>query len=97
VVNHLIHVGFPKAGSKSLQRWFDRHPAFAFAQWGIAGAADAWRFEETFAFDTGARCAVTSYEGFASPVPDHDRLDFDDVAGLIPCRPVHPPRGRTRR
>lgn len=86
MVNHLIHVGFPKAGSKSLQDWFERHPAFAFAQWGVAGAAGSLQFEEIFGFRPDLRCAVTSNEGFVSPVPNHRDVDYEDVRSLAPGR-----------
>jgi len=36
-MRHLIHVGFPKAGSTFVQQWFDAHPQIAYAKGGIAG------------------------------------------------------------
>lgn len=36
-MQHLIHVGFGKAGSSFLRRWFAEHPQIAYVQGGIAG------------------------------------------------------------
>jgi hypothetical protein len=34
---HLVHIGYPKAGSTYLQRWFASHPQLAYREGGIAG------------------------------------------------------------
>lgn len=84
MTNHLIHIGFPKTGSKSLQSWFERHPGFAFTQWGIAGTRDVRRLGDMLASPGDARCAVTSFEGFVTPVADHRDVPFADSRALAP-------------
>ena len=66
---HLIHIGFPKAGSTTLTAWFDQHPQLEFAPNGVGGYYHA--------FEIAARAAeprprpplwqVTSSESLSSP------------------------------
>jgi hypothetical protein len=37
VSRHLIHIGYAKAGSKFLQRWFEAHPDLAYRTAGLGG------------------------------------------------------------
>ena len=37
MAQHLIHVGYPKAGSKFLQAWFERHPELRYVPGGLGG------------------------------------------------------------
>ena len=68
MTGHLIHIGYAKAGSTYLRRWFAAHPQLAYVEGGIAG------FGNVHQLATPARAAtpdpryrVTSCEGFASP------------------------------
>ena len=65
---HLIHIGYPKAGSNLLREWFTAHPQIRFADGGIAGFTSVY---EIARHSAGARpdhrLAVTSSEGLASP------------------------------
>jgi len=86
MISHLLHVGYPKTGSKSLQRWFEAHPRIAYTQGGIVGAMDTMGLVENFAFTDGLDCAVTSFEGFTFPLSDHRDLDSGVFAQLAPRR-----------
>lgn len=68
MVEHLIHIGYPKAGSHFLKLWFEEHPEIAYHRRGIAG------FRDVFAIATqgaepppGLRCRVTSSEVLSTP------------------------------
>jgi hypothetical protein len=68
MTGHLLHIGYPKTGSKFLQRWFAGHPQLAFADGGIAGFRDVYaiaRASITPRADLLYR--VTSYEGLTAP------------------------------
>lgn len=72
---HLIHVGYNKAGSTALQRWFDAHPAVSFARMGFGGyrKIDDLLSEATRGIDRPGP-VVTSFELLISPsgrVQDH--------------------------
>jgi len=71
VTGHLIHVGYPKAGSTYLQRWFDRHPQLAYAEGGIAGFRHVYDIASQAAAPApGIRWRVTSSEVLTAPRPD---------------------------
>ena len=73
---HLIHVGFPKAGSTFLQEWFARHPQFAYVEGGIAGYSNVWDIARQVASsDPGVMYRVTSDERLTIP-PLADSLSF---------------------
>jgi hypothetical protein len=38
---HLVHVGYPKAGSTTLQAWFESRPEVVFADDAIGGVTSA--------------------------------------------------------
>lgn len=65
MAQHLIHVGYPKAGSTFLQAWFERHPELCYAPGGVGG------FHDVYAMcrlpGTTYRYYVTSSEGLSSP------------------------------
>lgn len=65
MARHLIHIGYPKAGSTFLQAWFARHPALRYATGGLGGFGDVYQLCR----EPDTRCAyyVTSYEGLSSP------------------------------
>ncbi len=69
-VTHLIHVGFPKAGSTFLQRWFLAHPDILYAEGGIAGFAHVWDVaQQAYEPRSGSRVRVTSSESLSRPHP----------------------------
>lgn len=71
MTGHLIHVGYPKAGSTYLQRWFDRHPQLAYAEGGIAGFRQVYDIASQAAEPAqGIRCRVTSSELLTAPRSD---------------------------
>jgi hypothetical protein len=65
---HLLHVGYPKTGSKFLQRWFLAHPDISFSPWGIAGFGNAHGLVEAAAASPPLWLA-TSHEALLTPVP----------------------------
>ncbi|HEX8451091.1 MAG TPA: hypothetical protein VF647_03285 [Longimicrobium sp.] len=74
---HLIHVGYPKAGSTFLQAWFSRHPAFRYAEGGIAGYRSVYQMCSRS--DAPFSWHVTSCEGFAAPYDGMDGLGVEGV------------------
>lgn len=64
---HLIHVGFPKAASTSLQGWFEAHPGLAFVPNGIAGYWEMSTFSRDVARGRGEAWYVTSSEHLVMP------------------------------
>lgn len=68
---HLIHVGYAKAGSTILQRWFATHPQIAYSDGAIAGYRTVYDVEARSVPTTAdIRLHVTSNEGLSSPRPD---------------------------
>jgi hypothetical protein len=67
MIPHLIHIGFPKAGSTFLQNWFAAHPQIQYGEGGIAGFRDVWALARRAADTSPPRCLVTSAEGLATP------------------------------
>jgi hypothetical protein len=48
MANVLLHIGFPKCGSKYLQQWYEKHPAMYYQPKHIAmGFYNAWKFAES--------------------------------------------------
>ena len=77
---HLIHIGYPKAGSKFLQRWFAEHPQLAFEDGGIAGFRNVYAIiRGGGAPRPGVHYRVTSYEGLVAPQASAGE-DFVDYA-----------------
>lgn len=65
---HLIHIGFPKAASTSLQAWFAARPDILFVRNGLAGFVGAEAFARDVAQRTSsARLYVTSSEHLSVP------------------------------
>jgi hypothetical protein len=83
VTGHLIHVGYPKAGSTFLQRWFAAHPQLAFTDRGIAGLGDVYAIvRDGVAPRSGLLYRVTSYEGLVAPHAQAGRdvvVDYDSL------------------
>lgn len=67
---HLLHVGYPKAGSTFLQAWFDAHPQLAHHYGAIAGFRDMHAIAREGATRAAVRYRVTSNEEFCAPRPD---------------------------
>ena len=62
---HLIHIGYPKAGSTFLQAWFERHPELCYQPGGIGGFRDVYELARPS--ERRCRYFVTSYEGLSTP------------------------------
>lgn len=84
---HLVHIGYPKTGSKYLQRWFLAHPEIRFAPWGIAGFGDAHELmAEAARGDPRPAWYVTSHEALAMPLPEYRDLGADGGGPRLPTR-----------
>jgi hypothetical protein len=85
---HLVHVGYPKAGSTTLQAWFESRPDVVFADDTIGGVTSAEGIAEQVAVtDGGPRWVVTSAE----------RLILPTVEGKGPMAPTEPIAARRER
>lgn len=78
---HLLHVGYPKAGSTFLQKWFEKHPQTVFRHGGLGGfnhLHDMLQASEELDTDR-YKYYVTSSEFFAVGAPSqlsNSSLDF---------------------
>lgn len=80
-MRHLIHVGWPKAGSTSLQRWFAANPHIEYAEGGLGGFGDVYDLVRRCASPpSGAVLRVTSSEGLAIPHSSFGLPVFDHFA-----------------
>ncbi len=77
MTRHLLHVGYPKAGSTFLQRWFDDHPQLAHHYGAIAGFRDMHGIAAEGTVRREALYRVTSNEEFCAPRPDAGRTAVD--------------------
>lgn len=77
MIGHLIHIGYPKAGSTFLQRWFDAHPQLAHTFGAIAGFGDMHAIAREGCIRREVLYRVTSNEEFSSPRPDAGRMEID--------------------
>ena len=83
MVGHLIHIGYPKAGSTFLQHWFQAHPQIAYRKGGLAGFNDVWQIsKDAIRPDPGIRCRVTSSESLATPAASREFASAADVLSL---------------
>lgn len=84
MAQHLIHVGYPKAGSTFLQAWFERHPALRYKPGGLGGFHNVYELARPS--DAAYAYYVTSFEGLCTPHESAGdvRLDF---GGAEPERP----------
>jgi hypothetical protein len=84
MAQHLIHVGYPKAGSTFLQAWFERHPELRYKHGGLGGFQNV--YEVARPSDAAYKYYVTSFEGLSTPHESAGdvRLDF---GGAEPERP----------
>lgn len=89
MTRHLLHIGYPKAGSTWLQRWFAAHPQMAYREGGIAGFDDVYAIaREGAAGGDEPLYRVTSTEGLSIPTKDSGDMIVDyrerretDIAG----------------
>ncbi|HEX8432034.1 MAG TPA: hypothetical protein VF625_12125, partial [Longimicrobium sp.] len=65
MAGHLIHVGYPKAGSTWLQHWFEAHPELHYRPGGVAGFGDVYQM--CHPLGDGYRYHVTSSESLVAP------------------------------
>lgn len=66
--DHLIHIGYPKAGSTLLQRWFRDHPRIIYAEAGLAGLSGPEDVAlQSLRPTSAADLRVTSAETLATP------------------------------
>jgi hypothetical protein len=73
MTRHLIHIGYPKAGSTFLQAWFERHPDLHYQPGALGGFRDVYAIARS-AGDAPHKYYVTSYEGLATPTGTAGRL-----------------------
>ncbi|CAA9309590.1 MAG: hypothetical protein AVDCRST_MAG89-1030 [uncultured Gemmatimonadetes bacterium] len=83
---HLIHIGFPKAGSTFLQQWFAKHPRFHYTPGGFAGFRDIYGLARVL--DTPFDYYVTSTEDFSSPRSGSGALHVHLPSGASRPEPV---------
>jgi hypothetical protein len=75
---HLLHIGYPKAGSTFLQRWFEAHPQLAYREGGIAGFRSVYGMaREAAAGDAEPLYRVTSTEALSIPTTDAGSIVVD--------------------
>jgi hypothetical protein len=89
MLGHLLHIGFPKTGSKFLQRWFDAHPQLNHREGAIAGYGNVYEIvERAVAPPDGVLYHVTSSEGFTAPlrVPGSRIISYDEPSDLRRAR-----------
>lgn len=79
---HLIHVGFPKSASKSLQAWFEAHPSIVATRYGIVGFPSLRELADDISRNGSAACYVTSAEELVMPPAVHDLNRFVPPAGV---------------
>jgi len=79
---HLIHIGYPKAGSTFLQEWFRCHPDLQYRPGGLAGFHNVYELGRPAA--SVCRYYVTSFEGLSTPHESAGdlRLDFDGITAV---------------
>jgi hypothetical protein len=83
---HLVHVGYPKAGSTTLQAWFESRPEVVFAHDAIGGVTSAAAIARQVAVaDNAPRWVVTSSEWLMVPA---------EGPGIPPTEPIAARRRR---
>lgn len=75
MAQHLIHIGYPKAGSTFLQSWFERHPQLHYAPGGLGGFHDVYSLARPA--NRACKYYVTSFEGLSMPHETAGRLRLD--------------------
>lgn len=74
MAQHLIHIGYPKAGSTFLQAWFERHPRLRYHPGGLGGFQDVYEVARPSkrVYDY----YVTSSEALSMPQQSAGRLNL---------------------
>lgn len=84
MAQHLIHIGYPKAGSTFLQAWFERHPELLYKPGAHGGFHNVYEVArpsgEVFKYH------VSSFEGLSMPHESAGGLRLD-LGGAEPERP----------
>jgi hypothetical protein len=71
VTRHLLHIGYPKAGSTYLQRWFSAHPQLFYRDGGIGGFQNVYEIARDAAtIHEPPLWFVTSFESLSQPSAD---------------------------
>lgn len=91
MTQHLIHIGWAKAGSSFLQEWFTRRPELHYVPRGIAGFRDV--LEMSRVLDPPYRYYVTSAEELGTPYANAGSLQL----GLAQGRATPPEPVQTRQ
>lgn len=65
MAQHLIHIGYPKAGSTFLQAWFELRPGIHYSPGGLGGFYNAYEIARPSG--SNYEYYVTSFEGLATP------------------------------
>ena len=80
MARHLIHIGYPKAGSTFLQAWFEKHPELRYKPGGLGGFHNVYELARPSG--KSYKYHVTSFEGLATPLggaatlePDYERAE----------------------
>lgn len=66
MTRHLIHIGYPKAGSTFLQEWFGRHPELCYKHGGLGGFRDVYELARPGGGEA-YKYFVTSGEALSAP------------------------------
>jgi hypothetical protein len=74
LVQHLIHIGYAKAGSHFVQRWFEQHPEIDYVKRGFGGFVDATDLARKSTTSREVRLRVTSAEEISAPHPFVGRI-----------------------
>jgi hypothetical protein len=77
LLRHLLHIGYPKAGSTFLQGWFETHPQLAHHYGAIAGFRDTHAIAREGSTPGEVLYRVTSSEELSVPRPDAGRRVVD--------------------
>jgi hypothetical protein len=97
---HLVHVGFPKAGSTTLQAWFASRPELVFAHEAIAGVTSADEIVRHVAAapDDAPRWVVTSAERLIAPAVEGAGIPYGagehEGPHVLPREAIAPRRER---
>jgi len=76
MAKHLIHIGYPKAGSTFLQAWFQQHPELCYVPGGLGGFHNIYEICQPS--ELSFKYFVTSCEGISSPHKDTGRFRLDE-------------------
>lgn len=86
MTGHLLHVGYPKTGTKFLCRWFGAHPQLAYRTDALAGYRDIYDVvEEGVAARPTVSYRVTSCEGFTAPRREARGIALSYADGVAPA------------